>query len=101
MIQLFKEGEFVITQFGQFYLAFNLDGALHRIIRGSVAERQRKAGGIVASQKGKKNPVARAGLFSKKPWIDLNGAFANATAEQVTSCPSGAPLTYGLVKKAE
>jgi uncharacterized Fe-S cluster protein YjdI len=37
---------------------------------------------------------------SKKPWIDANGAAANAIAEQVKRCPSGA-LIYELVEKAE
>ncbi|MGC2221618.1 MAG: (4Fe-4S)-binding protein [Methylocella sp.] len=34
---------------------------------------------------------------SKNPWIDVNGASANAAAEQVKRCPSGA-LTYELLK---
>jgi uncharacterized Fe-S cluster protein YjdI len=37
---------------------------------------------------------------SKKPWIDVSGASADAIAEQVKRCPSGA-LTYELLKKAE
>jgi uncharacterized Fe-S cluster protein YjdI len=38
--------------------------------------------------------------FSKDPWIDVNGASANAVAEQVKRCPSGA-LTFELLKKAK
>jgi uncharacterized Fe-S cluster protein YjdI len=37
---------------------------------------------------------------SKNPWIDVNGASANAVAEQVKRCPSGA-LTYELLTKTE
>jgi uncharacterized Fe-S cluster protein YjdI len=37
---------------------------------------------------------------SKNPWIDVNGASANAVAEQVKRCPSGA-LTFELLKKAK
>jgi len=37
---------------------------------------------------------------SKNPWIDVNGTSANAVAEQIKRCPSGA-LTYELLKKAE
>jgi uncharacterized Fe-S cluster protein YjdI len=35
---------------------------------------------------------------SKKPWIDVNGASADAIAEQVRCCPSGA-LSYELLKE--
>ena len=37
---------------------------------------------------------------SKKPWIDISGASADAIAEQVKRCPSGA-LTYELLEKTE
>jgi uncharacterized Fe-S cluster protein YjdI len=37
---------------------------------------------------------------SKNPWIEVNGASANAVAEQVKRCPSSA-LTYELLKKAD
>ena len=37
---------------------------------------------------------------SEKPWIDVNGAAANAIAEQVKQCPSGA-LSYEFLKKTE
>jgi hypothetical protein len=33
---------------------------------------------------------------SKNPWIEVNGASANAVAEQVARCPSSA-LTYELL----
>jgi len=37
---------------------------------------------------------------SEKPWIDVNGASADAIAEQVKQCPSGA-LSYEFFKKTE
>jgi uncharacterized Fe-S cluster protein YjdI len=85
-----------------FCLVFNPDRALRRIIRGRVAEWQQKEGAIAyCFLNRQEKPGLAAGLeFSKKPRINVNGASASATAEQVKCCPSAA-LIYELVKKAE